>query len=452
MSRAKLKSGWIESRTGAVSGLSHFLSEKIPVSTGWRNTLGSLVGAFLLLQILTGILLSLYYVPHPEAAQTSLDYVHESMLGGSLVRALHYQGASFIVVALFLHMIRVFLSGAYRAPREMVWLTGLMLAGVVVGLAFTGQLLPFNQMGYWAASVGVEIASSAPVVGPYVRQMMLGGDTVGALTLTRFYTLHVVVLPGLLGLLITIHLYILRKHGPTRMASDTSDDTDTFFPAQFFRDMVVISVGLALLMLTALKFGGPHSPPLNLSDSSYVPRPEWYFNAHFELLRMTPSSLYLAATFVLPTLVGIALVLLPWLDRGTSTRISDRKLVIYPGVLGIVLVIALTLLGVVRNSGHESAPVAVVPTTSEEQDTAGPLIARGKEVFAEEYCSTCHRIEGVGETRGPDLMNVGSRLQEEYLRAWLNDPESFKPETIMPASMAQGEDMDALVAYLMSLK
>ena len=454
MSRGKAILGWIESRTGAVSGLAHFLGEKIPASTGWRNTLGSLVGALLLVQILTGFLLALYYVPHPEAAQASLDYVHDSLLGGSLIRALHYQGASFVVVALFLHVVRVFLSGAYRAPREGVWITGLMLAGVVVALAFTGQLLPFNQMGYWAASVGVEIASSAPVVGPYIRQMILGGDTVGALTLTRFYALHVFLLPALLGLLITLHLYLLRKHGPTRSASDTSSGTDSFFPVQFFRDMVVISVGLSLLMIAALAVGGPHSAPLDLSDTSYVPRPEWYFNAHFELLRLTPPALYLAATFVLPTLVGVALVMLPWLDRGKSSSIADRKIVIYPGVVGIVLVIALTLLGVVRHSGHEPQTVASIEDESEAADAgaANPLVARGQEVFKEEFCSTCHRIDGVGETRGPDLTHIGSRLQEDYLRAWLQDPESFKPETIMPAVMAQGEDLDALVAYMMSLK
>lgn len=441
---------WIESRTKLISGSKHFLGEEIPASTGWRNTLGSLLGAFLLVQILTGFLLALYYVPHPEAAHASLEYVNESVLGGSLVRSLHYQGASFIMVALFLHMVRVFYSGSYRAPREGVWLTGLALLGVTVGLAFTGQLLPYNQMGYWAANVGIEIASSTPVIGSYIKQIIQGGDTIGAVTLTQFYALHVVLLPGLLGLLTAIHLYLLRLHGPARSDSDSTSKMDTFFPIQFFRDMIVVSVGLGLLMAVALLYGGPHSPALNLSDDSYVPIPEWYFNSHFEILRMTPPSLYTVATFVLPSTVGIVLVLLPWLDRGKTSRYTDRRPIIALGTLGILVFVGLTIVGVYSNAAHESLDHAETEAITESGED--PFLAMGRQVYEEEYCATCHKIDGVGESKGPDLTHIGSRLQEDYLREWITDPEAIRPDTIMPAVMADGEKLDALVAFLMAQK
>ena len=182
-----------EACCGFVSG---FLRKEVPASLGWKNTLGVVAGALLLTQFLTGILMALYYVPHPEAAYQSVKYVEESVTAGMLTRALHYWGASFVLVALFLHVSRVFFSGGYRKPRHLVWIVGLFLFVLVIITAFFGQLLPWDQHAYWAATVGTEIAASAPVLGPIIHKMIVAGDAPGALTLTRFYALHVVVFPG----------------------------------------------------------------------------------------------------------------------------------------------------------------------------------------------------------------------------------------------------------------
>ncbi len=258
---------WLEDRAGAGKALRSFMDEAVPKSTGWRNTLGSVAGALILGQIVTGVLLMLFYVPHPDAAYDSLEYIRESLRAGGLILALHYWGASFIVVAIFAHMVRVFFSGAYKKPRELTWLAGVGLFGVIMGFAFTGQLLPWNQAGYWAARVGIEIASSAPVVGGIIKQLLTGGETVGALTLTRFYTVHVVLLPLALGLLVPIHLYLLRRHGPMRPAHDESTDTVPFYPWQLARDLVMISVVFLGLIAIAVLFIGPRSGPVaNRSD------------------------------------------------------------------------------------------------------------------------------------------------------------------------------------------
>lgn len=445
---------WLEDRTGAVSALREFLYDRIPASIGWRNTLGSLAGALLLVQIVTGFLIALYYVPHPEAAYASLQWFADNITLGWFVRALHYWGASFIVVGLFLHACRVFFSGAYKKPREVNWLVGLALLGVVVLLAFTGQLLPYNQMGYWAATVGIQIASSAPIIGDKVGELLRGGDTVGALTLTRFYALHVVLLPIVLGLLVGLHLYLLRRHGPKAATGDTSGKTDTFFPAQFFRDMVVISVALVGLGLVAAIVRGPHSGPLDLSATDYTPRPEWYFLAHYELLRLTQGQAgKVFVAFVLPNVFLLLLVLLPWLDRGRTAAFKDRPITVGAGIFVIAGIVGLTLFGLATAPEQgEAAQVAEVEAPQEAESPEDRLIALGRRVYRQERCTECHMVRGRGREIGPNLTYVGARLQEDYLREWLKDPERFKPDTVMPAVQVRGDEFDALVFYLMSLK
>jgi len=449
---------WLESRTGALRGLRAFLNEEMPASVGWRNTLGSVAGAILLVQILTGVLLAIYYVPHPQAAYESLEWMAKHVTLGGFTRSLHYWGASFAVVAVFVHLCRVVFTGAYRTPREMNWITGLALFGVVVTLAYTGQLLPFDQMGYWAGTVGIEIASAAPLIGPGIRKMMIGGDTVGALTLTRFYALHIVVLPALLGVLVVAHLALLRRHGPMRAASDRTSRMASFYPAQFFRDMIAISFGLGGLALVAGTFGGPHSGPLNLADTAYQPRPEWYFLAHFELLKLTQGEIQKElVAFFLPVGLLLLLVALPWLDRGQSAAMGHRKPVVFVAATFIVAFAGLTAYGLSRvanESGDQSsAEIAASPgETAPAADAQTTAIELGRSVYRQQQCAKCHLVKGVGKDIGPDLSLAGIRLQEPFLRAWLKDPKALKPDSIMPPVTITGERFDALVAYVLSLK
>lgn len=446
---------WLEDRTAVGRGIRTFLEEQVPTSLGWRNTLGALAGALLLLQIVTGVLLALYYVPHPEAAFESLEWMAENVTLGGFTRALHYWGTSFIVAALFLHMLRVFVAGAYKKPREINWLTGLALLGVIMALAFTGQLLPFNQMGYWAAKVGVEIVSSAPLVGESLGRLLIGGDTVGALTLTRFYALHMIVLPALLGLFVVVHLHQLRRQGPMRPLRDTGDAAEPFFPMQFARDMLVISVALAALAAVAVIMKGPDSGPLDLTDTEYLPRPEWYFLSHFEILKWTQGEFQkVLAAFVLPNLLLAALAALPWLDRAKSNAIGERRTIVASGLFIAAGIVGLTAFGLLTAPDPHQEADATVAEESEEETDGDPdraRLAAGRRVYRELKCQTCHRIDGRGEIKAPDLSGVGLRLQEPYLRNWLRNPPAFIPDIAMPPVTVTDEKFDALVAYLMSL-
>lgn len=430
---------WLEDRTGLPGALGKFLEEPIPASAGWRNTLGSIAGALIVVQLISGSLLMIFYVPHPEAAYESLKFIETSLSGGGLVRALHYWGASFIVVALFVHIIRVFFTGAYRKPREVTWVIGVVLLLVVMGLAFTGQLLPWDQKGYWAAKVGVEIGSSTPLVGPIVKQLLLGGDSVGALSLIRFYAMHVLFLPATLAGLILLHLYLLRRHGPAKPVDETA--TVSFFPVQVARDAVAISVALAGLLIVALILKGPDSLPADPADTSYVPRPEWYFLSHFELLRYTPGSLKLVTTFFLPSLLITLLLGLPWLDRAAGTSLRERRFIIGGGTLGFASIVMLTAAGLFAHSEAEPKGSLV----------AYDKVAAGRERYDQFDCQSCHRIDGEGQDLGPDLSAVGLRLKADYMKRWIASPQSFIPDTDMPPAKATKHEIDEIAAYLQTL-
>lgn len=440
LDRAK---SWLDDRAGLGNALGLFMGERIPASTGWRNTLGSVAGALILGQFLSGILIMLFYVPHPDAAYASLEYVGSSLRAGGFVLALHYWGASFIVVALFAHIIRVFFSGAYKRPRELTWIAGLGLFGVIMAFAFTGQLLPWNQAGYWAAKVGIEIAGSAPMLGDFIKQFLTGGDTLGALTLTRFYTIHVVILPLALGLLVPIHLYLLRRHGPMRRTSDESSDTVPFYPVQVARDLVAVSLVFVGLIIVAAVFIGPRSGPVDLTDTSYIPRPEWFFLSHFEILRITPGSMKILATFVLPNVLLVALLALPWLDRAKSAAIRERRIVIGSGSVIIAAIIGLTAYGLLRSEGTDSVAAA----------SEGPydILIAGRLRYEENQCFNCHHIDGEGQRVGPELSSVGLRLKEDYMREWIANPKRFDPDTVMPPAKVTRQGLNELIAYLQSL-
>lgn len=205
--------GWMEERTGIVSMMEHFLFEPVPSKGKWLYTLGSATLFLITLQFLTGILLLFYYVPTADEAWDSIYYIMEDAYFGQLIRGIHFWSANILIVVIGLHMMRTFLSAAYKAPREMNWIIGVVLILLVTVLAFTGYALRWDQEGFWAWEVGIKIGSYTPFLGSYVATFLLGGDTAGPATLSRIFALHVWLLPALLAPLIGAHLFLLRRHG-----------------------------------------------------------------------------------------------------------------------------------------------------------------------------------------------------------------------------------------------
>jgi quinol-cytochrome oxidoreductase complex cytochrome b subunit len=209
----KVISDWMEHRSGIVTILEHFLYEPVPKRGAWLYTLGSAALFTITLQFLTGILLLFYYVPTTDHAWSSIYYIMNEAYFGTMIRGIHYWSANFLLVVIGLHMAQVFFSGGYKAPRELNWIVGVILLLLVIVLAFTGYLLRWDQDGFWASVVGIKIGSYSPFVGAQVTHFLLGGDVIGPATLSRFFAIHVWLLPAALAPFIGIHLYLIRRHG-----------------------------------------------------------------------------------------------------------------------------------------------------------------------------------------------------------------------------------------------
>jgi menaquinol-cytochrome c reductase cytochrome b subunit len=206
---------WIEERSGIVGGLRYFLFRNVPGDTSWWHTLGSATLTAFLVQLVTGVILAMYYKPSPAEAHSSIEHIQHDLWGGWLVRGMHKWGASVFIILMFLHMGRVFLFGAYKYPRELNWIVGVLILATGLFEGLTGYLLPFDQTAYWATVVAVNINGTAPFVGPYLATILRGGAEIGPDTLARFYSIHMLLVPGALIGLIGLHLYLIVRLGVT---------------------------------------------------------------------------------------------------------------------------------------------------------------------------------------------------------------------------------------------
>jgi quinol-cytochrome oxidoreductase complex cytochrome b subunit len=206
---------WLEERSGLVGGIKYFLFRKVPGDINWFQTLGSATLTAFIVQALTGVILAMYYKPGPTTAYPSIQHITNDVWGGWLVRGMHRWGASVFIILMFMHMGRVFLFGAYKYPRELNWIIGVLLLAMGLGEGFTGYLLPWDQTAYWATVVGININGTAPFLGPFIAQFLQGGTFINNDTLSRFYAIHMLLIPGAIIALIVLHLYLVIRLGVT---------------------------------------------------------------------------------------------------------------------------------------------------------------------------------------------------------------------------------------------
>jgi len=206
---------WLEERSGLVGGLKYFLFRNVPGDVNWMQTLGSATLTAFLVQLVTGVILAMYYKPDPNSAYESIQHITNDVTLGWLVRGMHRWGASVFIIPLFFHMARVFLFGAYKYPRELNWIVGVLLLALALFEGLTGYLLPWDNTAYWATVVAININGTAPFLGPYIASILRGGSEIGSDTLARFYSLHMLLIPGALIGLIGLHLYLVVRLGVT---------------------------------------------------------------------------------------------------------------------------------------------------------------------------------------------------------------------------------------------
>ncbi len=345
---------WLDQRVGLAELEKLVKKKEIPVH---RHTLwyyfGGMTLFLFMVQVLTGILLLFYYRPSAEEAYESVQFLMAEVEFGWLVRSIHSWAANLMIFTLFLHLFSVLLLKAYRPPREVTWLSGIGLMGVAMGFGFTGYLLPWNELAYFATKVGTEITGVVPVIGPFLGRLLRGGDEVTGATLTRFYGIHVAVLPALIMALLGLHLFLVQKHGmsvpPGVERSRGGGRTMHFFPNFLLRDLVGWLSALAMLAALAAYF------PAELGQKAdpFAPapvgiKPEWYFMFMFKTLKYLPSYILGIEGEIVGVVGfgvgGLFLLLIPFLDRRTA-RGEPSRLFTWIGIAIILYMVALTYLG-----------------------------------------------------------------------------------------------------------
>ncbi|MEK7269042.1 MAG: cytochrome b N-terminal domain-containing protein [Nitrospirota bacterium] len=431
---------WLDERLKLTPIRVALLEEPIPGGASWIYVFGSVTLFAFLLQMVTGMFLMLSYAPTADHAYESVRYIQEEVPFGAFIRGLHHWGASLMMVAIGLHMLQVFLYGAYKRPREMMWLVGVVLFLITLAFGFSGYLLPWDQRAYWATQVGINIVGTIPVIGDTLVRIIRGGQTLGTMTLSRFFALHTVFLPWLLMALVALHLIILRRVGPAGPwdAARASAITEPFWPKQVAMDAIAMFVAFVILVGLALGLPPSLADRANPSDTTFTPVPEWYFLFYYELLKYFRGPWEIVGTVVLPVLFFALLFLLPFLDRRPERRPFSRPIAIGAG--GALLVVVFTFLTVSLRA------VASIPV-------ADPSVVRGKHLYQSLSCAACHRIHGEGEAVGPDLSYIGTQRDAAWLKRRWKDPQSLVPGSIMSGYTGLSEaELRDLTSYMLSLK
>lgn len=441
----------LDDRTGIPSGIRHFLGEDIPASSGWHQVFGSVALFMILVQFFTGILLAFNYAPTPGQAYDSLHYIITEVTGGRLMRGLHHWGASMVIVIVVLHMVQVFVWGAYKKPREATWIAGVILLLLTLAYGLTGYLLPWDNRAYWGTVVTTQIGASVPGAGPWVSRLLGSSGEIGVVTFARFYALHVLLLPPLTMLLIGFHIFLVRRHGVAPQPQDEGQPKKKFFPQQVFRDTVAIFVAFAILFTLAAVARIPLERMADPTDTSYIPRPEWYFLFLFQSLKLFEGPLELVGTVVLPTLAILALIATPFIDRSRLVRVRQRTLAIGIVALAGIGWSGLTL-AAVRGTPPQTAAGSIDFSGPVQWMQLRPAELAGVHYFQRENCSRCHNVLRGGEAKaGPVLADTARRHDREWMLKHFSDPQSTSPGTAMPPVDLTASQMGDLAAAVSAL-
>ncbi len=434
-------------------------------------TAGSILTFLLAFEVLTGVALAAFYSPSTSSAWASVAYLQDQATLGWLVRGIHHHGGGAIVVVAGIHLVQTALAGAYKRPRELVWWLGVALLVLVLAWAITGYVLPWDQRGYWANQVEIGIAAATPIVGASVRSLALGGNDYGNLTLTRFYALHVALLPAVVVVITVVHVRLARRHGNTPMHAGPATPR---WPAQSLRDAIGIAIVVAILLAVAVSTHGvPLAAPADPSVA-FDARPLWYFRWLYELRELTGSYEKLAA-LAAPAVVGGYLVALPLLDR-SAERAPRARIIWLAGLAGLLaLIAALTMMSFARDRGSPElaqrnvvadrqatkarhlAHVNGVPVTGALDVYATVPMYRARTLW-EQSCKGCHE-EHVADSKPRKGPLIGPGFgNRKWLAAFLLAPSgpdfwghtklALDPELAMKAVELPAADQHDLVEVL----
>jgi ubiquinol-cytochrome c reductase cytochrome b subunit len=430
----KVPLDWLDQRTGYKRLLHEALFEKVPGGARWRYVWGSTLLFCFAVQVITGLFLWLAYSPSSQTAWESVYYIQHEMWGGWFLRGLHHYTAQAMTVLLVFHLMQVVIDGAYKAPREVNFWSGIALLLLVLALSLTGYLLPWDQKGYWATKVATSIAAITPFIGPALQKIVVGGSDYGHHTLTRFFALHAGVIPGGIIAFIVAHLYLFRRHGVKSKEPHRKADA-AFWPDQVLCDVVACLAVLVTVLFFVVKYHGAElGAPADPSEQFSAARPEWYFLFLFQLLKYFPGGTEIIGAIIIPTLLMAVLVAMPYLGRW---KLGHRFNVgfLWALLAGVGL---LTYLAVNEDRQKPEYRVAVaaaereaeravvlaqsesgIPPTGAVTLLRDDPLTQGPKLFAKN-CASCHRFDGHDGLFGqPKDAPSASDLKGFASQAWL---------------------------------
>jgi ubiquinol-cytochrome c reductase cytochrome b subunit len=453
---------WFDDITGLSALIVPVMEHPVPKArkSAWFYVLGSATLFAFLIQVVTGIALATGYVPSSGDAYNTLVFITGTQFG-RIVRGIHSFGATAMVILIGLHAIRVYLMAAYKYPRQMNWLSGVGLLVLTLLMAFTGQLLRWDQTGYWSVVIAAEQAGRVPVIGQWLAHFILAGDTVGGATLSRFFAAHVFFIPGLIFLIVAFHLYLVLHNGISEPPetgrpvdpktyrawyhSLLARDGEPFWPDAAWRDVVfgflivLTVVGLAIV-IGPPALGKPPDP--TIVEAS--PRPEWYFLWYYAILSVIPKWSEDWVIILGPALFGVTLVLLPFLASKGQRSPLHRPWSI---VITAFILFMIAYYGVIGDIAPWSPRMDAAPLPTQVVGATSGPIADGARIFHDKGCEYCHKVSGYGGIRGPDLTYAGDTLTDAQMTTRI-----YSGATNMPSYNGNmtSEQLSSLLAFLSS--
>src|SRR5436309_1368965 len=457
---------WLEERLHLTKLFEATAGHKVPPSTNsWFYVFGSGTLLCFVLQIITGICLALVYIPSTSEAWPSLQYLNNHQFLGAFLRAVHNWGSIFMVAIMSLHLVQTFLFGAYKYPRELTWVSGCILFLCTLGMAFTGQVLRFDQDAYWGLGIGASIMGRVPIIGGQLVKLMLGGPIIAGETLSRFFAIHVFIVPGALIAFVGLHLLMVLKLGvnewpmPGRVVKRetylkeyhdlTHKDGVPFVPDAFRKDFVFSGIIILALVLCAAFFGpfGPKGQP-DPTIVQTVPRPDYFFLWGFAGLALLPPNLETILLLVGPVIGVGFLIALPLISGTGEKSWRRRPLAVLTALVIIISLAALTQLGTYAPWSPVMDAWSSAPVPPKLLAGRSALERQGAVVFQAKQCRNCHALGRQGGQRGPALDTVATRLTGDQLIRQVLQGRGNMPaygKNLSPA------ETTALVAFLKSL-
>jgi ubiquinol-cytochrome c reductase cytochrome b subunit len=454
---------WIEDRTGLVSLTKNIMEHPVPENARWWYVFGSATLACFLIQVFTGIGLAIMYQPSSSTAYDSLLYIENKAVLGSWLRGIHYFGASGMILLMGMHMLRVYLMAAYKYPREVSWISGVLLLVLTIMMGFTGQLLRWDDNGVWSAVVAAEQMGRIPIVGRMLADFMLGGGTIGGHTLSRFFSFHVFLVPAFLFMFIGLHLYLVIKNGisePPEAGRLVDPKTYKqwyenllkksgvpFYPFAIWRDVVFGTAVIFVILLLAFFIGAPaiKGPP-NPAAINVSPQPDWYLLWIFALFALMPPEIESYVIIIGPVLLIVILLSLPFLSNKGERSPLRRPWAMAGSIMTVTIIGGFWYEG---NKSPWSPDFNAKPLPASLYANANKNIEKGAQLFYTKGCLYCHKINDLGGMRGPDLTKVEKRLTKQEMTIRIINGGSNMPS--FGGSLTK-EELEVLVEFLKSNK